>query len=87
MVMQDIRKHIFVQANFLSWYFHHVGHFLGSGGGGSSCPTKIILVDFNGSITLMCQMVAIHINSDVMIGIVSPPFNKWKNRMIMSKVW
>ena len=33
MVMQDIRKHIFVQANFLSWYFHHVGHFLVLWGG------------------------------------------------------
>ena len=32
-------------------------------------------------------MVAIHINSDVVFGILSPPFTKWKNRVIMSKVW
>ena len=44
-------------------------------------------MDFNGLITLMRHVVSIHSNTAVIIGMLSLPIKKWKNHLLMAKVW
>ena len=42
---------------------------------------------FNGPLKFMLKIVAIHSNSDVIIGILRLTLKRWKNHMIMYTVW
>ena len=79
-LMKDIRNHVFVHSDFLSLPLHRICHFLGSFF--FNCPTANVLACFIGLIKFMHQVVAIHSNSAVIIGILSLPIKKWKKHIL-----